>query len=132
MNNHRSDSMASALIWGVGVPTFLWAIVVVGLIVIVPRYKKTFADFAVALPESTTATIAVSDWASTYWYILLLSLPFLLAPVVVILVLLRQWGRPRLSRLWIGLMIALPLVAGILVAIAIYLPLAKLNEGLSK
>jgi type II secretory pathway component PulF len=132
MTTQPSRSPLVALIVGAAVPALLWGCLCVGLVLYVPRYKKIFADFALVLPGATVAVIAVSDWIANYWYVLLLSLPFLFAPDVLIILLLWRRGSSVLGRLWAGLMIVLPLLAAAVVVIALYLPLTKLYEGLSK
>ncbi len=132
MNTQPSRSPVPVLVAGVVIPTVLWTALLGGLVLVVPGYQKTFADFNMALPAATVAVIAVAHWVANYWYVLLISLPFLLAPDVVIVLLLGQLRSRTPSRLWSGLMIALPLLAAALVVIAIYLPLAKLQEALSK
>jgi type II secretory pathway component PulF len=132
MNTPPARSPVPALVVGVVVPTVLWLILFAGLLLLVPRYQKTFADFNMTLPTATEAVLAAARWVANYWYVLILWLPFFLVPDAAIVVLL--WRRPSrgLGRLWSGLMIALPLLGIGLVVLAIYLPLMKLYEGLSK
>jgi type II secretory pathway component PulF len=132
MTTQPSRSPLAALVWGVAIPATLWVCYFAGLILVVPRYKKIFAEFNLRLPDLTIAVIAVTDWAVTYWYVLVLSLPFLLAPDVAVVLLLWRSGRRGLVWVWGGVMIALPLVAGLLVVVAIHLALTNLLEGLSK
>jgi type IV pilus assembly protein PilC len=132
MTTRPSRPPVADLVIGVAIPALLWAVLLVGLVLVVPRFKRIFMDFGLALPAATQAVIAVSDWAAAYWYVLILSVPFLLAPdVAVVYWLARRPGR-ALSCLWFVLMIALPLLAMVLVFVAIYLPEAKLLEDLSK
>jgi len=127
-----SRSPFPALIGGVAIPAVLWTCFFAGLILVVPSYKKTFADSALRLPDITIAAIAASDWATTYWYVLLLSLPFLIAAEVAVVLLLWRSGRRGLVWPWAGLMIALPLLATTLVVVAIHLALMSILEDLSK
>jgi type II secretory pathway component PulF len=132
MSTQPPRSPVAALVWGVVVPILLWACLCASLILVVPGYKRMFMDFGMRLPAGAEAVIDVSDWVANYWYILVLSIPFLFAPDVAIVLLLWHSGRRTLVRLWAGLMIALPIVLGVLVAMSICLTWTKLNEGLSK
>jgi len=76
--------------------------------------------------------IRLADWVGTYWYILPLFLPFVLVPDVIIIVHLGRMPSRGPSRLWCGLMIALPLLAAWFVFLAVCLAQTKLQEGLSK
>ncbi len=126
----QSRPPIAPLVWGVGVPFLLWACLCAGLVFVVPAYKRTFMDFGMRLPAGAEATIAIADWVANYWYVLILSVPFLFAPDVVIVLLLWGSGHRTLGRLWSALMIAMPIVAAVLVAVSIYLPWAKLHEAL--
>jgi hypothetical protein len=74
--------------------------------------------------------VGVADWIATYWYVLPLSLPFLVPLDCLIILGLWRSGSRGLAWLWAALMVALPIVAGVLVAMSIWLPLQKLNEAL--
>jgi hypothetical protein len=132
MTTRPSRPPATDLVIGVAIPAFLWACFFVGLVLVVPRFKRIFMDFGMALPAITEAVLAVSDWAASYWYVLILSVPFLLVPAVAVVYGLARLPARLLSWLWFVLMIALPLLAMVLVFVAIYLPLVKLQEGLAK
>jgi type IV pilus assembly protein PilC len=132
MTTQPSRTPVAALVWGVAVPFALWVGLCAGLVLVVPGYKKTFAEFGMRLPVATEFAIAVSDWVATYWYVLLLSPPFFVGADVAVILFLWRSGRRGLVWVWGGLMIALPIVATILVIIAISLAMTKLYEGLSK
>jgi type II secretory pathway component PulF len=122
----------AALVWGVAVPAVIWTCLVAGLIFVVPGYKKTFADFGIQVPADTLVALEVTDWVTTYWYVLLIWLPFLAAADAAVVLLLWRSGRRGLCRLWCGLVVALALLAAALTVVAIYLPLTRLQEQLSK
>lgn len=132
MNTRPSRSLVPALVWGAAVPTVLWVVLFVWLVLVLPGYKSTFSAFGMQLPASTLFAVELADWVTTYWYVLLLFLPTLLVSDVIVLVLLQRLPSRVPSYLWCALMIALALLATALVIVAIYLPLAKLQEGLSK
>lgn len=132
MNTHPSRSPVAALVCGVAVPAVIWTCLVAGLILVVPGYKKTFADLGMQLPADAIVAIEVADWVTTYWYVLLIWLPFLAAADAAVVLLLWRSGRRGLCGLWCGLMIVLALLAVALAVVAIYLPLTRLQEQLSK
>jgi hypothetical protein len=100
---------------------------------VVPVYKRTFADFHMKLPAFTEWEIAVSDWLGKYFYVLP---PFVLIVLVVdaaVLFLLRRRRQTRrLSWAWFAVLLLLPLTVGVLGWLGVWLPHAKLVEGLSR
>jgi type II secretory pathway component PulF len=132
MNGHPTRSIVSGLVWGAVIPTLLWAALFVGLLIVVPYYRRTFQDFGMQLPAAALFVIKVADWVAAYWYVLPLFLPFVLVPDVIIIVLLSRLPSRIPSRLWSGLMMLLPLLAAALVLIALSLAQTKLQESLSK
>jgi hypothetical protein len=114
-------SLFGPLVLGVVVPTVLWAVFLVGLVLVAFDARRRLPNFAdLNLPAGTRAAIAVADWVAVYWYILPLSLPFLLAPNVAVVLWLGRRPHRLLLWLWCGLMIALPLLAAVLAALALY------------
>jgi type II secretory pathway component PulF len=111
----------------------LWAGVVVELTVVAPRYERTFMDFRVRVPWVTEVTLSLSRWLIRFWYV---AAPAgLLAAMVVTLAsfAIRHLGRSRLlSAAWWALLIVTPLLVSGLIALALYLPMASLVEGLQR
>jgi type II secretory pathway component PulF len=132
MSTASSRSAVAALVCGVAVPAVVWTCLVAGLILVVPGYKKTFADFGMQLPRDTLVAIEVTDWVTNYWYVLLLWLPFFVVADAAVVLLLWRSGRRGLCGLWCGLMVLLALLAVALAVVAIYLPLMRLLDQLSK
>jgi type II secretory pathway component PulF len=104
----------------------------VGLFLIVPRYDKLFRDYGMNLPWLTENVITVSRWVVNGCFLLVMSVPFLIALDFGILFHLRSRGRQLLSWLWSFLLLFIPGIVVVLCAVAIWLPYQKLHEGLSK
>ncbi len=69
------------------------------MIYIIPKFKKIFNDFGMTLPWLTLKLIDISDWVSTYWYILPL---FPLCWWLMLkLIRLNKTGAYALDRLWL-------------------------------
>jgi len=64
-----------AMIYPAAVITVAVLIVSGIMIWIIPKFKKIFLGFGVELPEITIALLMMSDWFTTYWWVLLIS-PF--------------------------------------------------------
>ncbi|HKI34190.1 MAG TPA: hypothetical protein VKA46_20220 [Gemmataceae bacterium] len=131
MTTQASRSPLAALVCGVAIPAALWAAVFAGLLMVVPRYQKRYQEFGLSLPYNTQVAMEVAAWANTYWYVLLLWLVIFLPSGTAIAVALGRRPTRGLSRLWSGVMIALPLLAAALLVFAIYLAQAKLHAALS-
>ncbi len=47
----------------VGILTFI-------MVAIIPKFKKIFDEFGLSLPQATKTLIEISDWMSSYWYVI--------------------------------------------------------------
>jgi type II secretory pathway component PulF len=115
--------------------TLLALVLFLSLIFWMPRFEKIVKDFNMTLPSSTLWVMAVSRWLRSYWYVVIFPVGLLFAGNFLILYLLRtKPGSRRLGLYWYWFFAGtlLLLLAGGTVAVAVYLPLAKLGEGLSK
>jgi hypothetical protein len=117
------------------VHAMLAVVLFLSLFVWIARSEKVFKDFNLRLPSSTEWVMAVSRWMLSYWYVVIFPVGLLFAGNVLILYLLRS--RPGSRRLglhwcWLIAVTLLLLLASGAVALAIWFPYLKLNEGLSK
>jgi type II secretory pathway component PulF len=98
-----------------------------------PRSLRTFRDFNMKLPWLTEQFMAGSMWLTHYWYVLIPVIPCLLAATGVVDFLLRREERTRsVAWLWTVLMLLLPMAVLLISGLALYLPMIKLQEGLSR
>ncbi len=118
--------------------TLVWLAVLVALrvtrwsllVLVVPRFKKTFDEYNLQLPAVAKWVIMLSDWWCKYWYFAgPLSLLLMVGGVIL--------GRHAFRRTWPGNVFAavylFVLVAALLVtAVGLVLPQLKLMEGVSK
>jgi type II secretory pathway component PulF len=103
------------------------------LIAVVPRFKKTFADFGMKMPIGTEVLIDISDWMVAFWYLVPLALAPLLVADGAALYLLRRHDRTRiLARVWFILILLLLMASCGAMVGAIFQPHMELMEGLSK
>ena len=117
----------------VALAELLWLAVALALLVVVPHFERTFADFKVRLPAITEAAFLASRWYTRYWYVALLA-GFVAAPALALVsyAVRHQVRSPWLSRGWWALALGLPLLILAAVAVAMYLPLVSLTEALEK
>jgi hypothetical protein len=108
-----------------------WAPFFITLLIYVPRYEKTFADFAMRLPWLTESVIDLSDMLLFYFPLVLVMLPLCLALDGLALYGLRRWSRP-LSWAWFVLLLLAGIMAFAIVRLAMMLAMIELMEGLSK
>jgi type II secretory pathway component PulF len=128
MTTQPSRPPVAALVWGVLVPVVLWAAVIAGLLIVIPRYQRRYQELGLSLPSYTENAVEAANWVNNYWYVALIwVLIFLPSGTLVTVAIGRRSGR-WLSRLWVGLMIALPFVASALLVYAIYLADERLNQ----
>jgi hypothetical protein len=109
------------------------AVPILVLLVVVPKFKKVFEDFAIKLPWVSEIAIDLSDWMLDFWFIV----PFALAPLLVsdlaVLYLLRRQENTRvLARLWFYLIMLFVLAGCGALVVALFLPLIELMELLSQ
>ena len=111
----------------------LWLAVALALLVVVPHFERTFADFRVRVPAVTEAALLASRWYTRYWYAALLA-GFVAAPALAVVsyAVRHQVRSPWLSRGWWALALGLPLLILAAVALAMYLPMASLTEALER
>jgi type II secretory pathway component PulF len=111
----------------------LWITWLFGMLFYAPRTEKLLKDFNMKVPAFTQWVLAASRWLGAYWYILLAPLLFLLAVAGAVDYVLRREPRTRrLCWLWFGLMLALPLALILCSLLGLWLPVLKLQEGLSR
>ncbi len=122
---------AATVAIGVAIHGILWFLLFVVMLIVVPRYERLFSDFKMKLPDLTVRVLAASAWCRQYWYVVALIAVPLLSGDGILLFLIGRSPHRWPGRIWLGLWIALPLLAGALVALSIMMPLAQLQEGLS-
>ncbi len=111
----------------------LWLAWLAILLFCVTRMEATFRSFNLALPRLTAGFLHVSRWVQMYWYILaLFFIPCLALDAVITFLLYRQPGTRLGARLWTVAMLLLPLAVLLISGLALYLPVVKLQEGLSR
>ena len=127
-----AGGVSMTVLW-VAVHAFLWVGLGVAMVALVPRFERTFRDFALKVSALTGWTLAVSHWMASYWYVAALVLPPTLAADAAVISLLRRNRAARwLGALRVALLILLPL--GLLLAgvLGLSLTLLELIEGLSR
>lgn len=133
MKENTVGSAVSFTVIALGVHAIFWLPLFLVLLLVVPRFERTFAEFKMQLPFLTEAVLATSRWLNNYWYVLLLAFPFLLALDGAIVFLLRREPRTRaLGMLWLLLWLVLPVLAVPVLVVALWLPMIKLVEGLRR
>src|ERR1700730_5758978 len=77
----------------------LWLAIPMEMVLVVPKFKRVFDDFALRLPDLTVLVINISRWFVDYWWVAFLPYLALLAGLVAVGLLLR--GRsPAAFRNW--------------------------------
>ena len=111
----------------------LWLAVFLVMLVVVPHFERTFADFQVRVPAVTEAALLASRWYTRYWYVALPAAA-VAAPALALgsYAVRHQVLSPWLSRAWWALALGLPLLIVAAVALAMYLPMASLTEALER
>jgi len=111
----------------------LWLGLYLELLLVVPGFEQTFADFRLRLPVGTEAAIAASRWVNRYWYVPPL-FELMTAPVIAaVSYLVRHRVRSRWPGVaWWVLAIGIPVALIGLVAVSFYLPMSALRQGLAK
>ncbi len=111
----------------------LWLAWLALVLFYVPHMFGIFRDFNMKLPWITETFLALTRWVQAYWYVLgLFFVPCLALDAVITFLLYRQPGTRLGARLWMVLMLLLPLAVLLISGLALYLPMVKLQEGLSR
>jgi type II secretory pathway component PulF len=106
---------------------------VLGMIFLVPGYKREFRDYQMELPYLTVWVVEVSDWFAAYWYVVALaSLPLLALDGAIVFLCWSRKGTRILGVLWIILLIAVWLLFAVFAGFCLWLAYSKLLEGLSR
>ncbi len=114
------------------VATFLWLLLFAGLVVIVPAQRKVFDNYGMTLPEITTVTVDISMWFVDYWWCTIPFVAIAAAATFGISYLVQRLRSRVLNLLWTAMLIGLPLLCHALVWYSLYVPQAKLNEGMAR
>jgi type II secretory pathway component PulF len=111
----------------------LWLAWLALVLFYVPHMEHTFRDFNMKLPWITESFLALTRWVPVYWYVLgLFFVPCLAADAIITFLLFRKPGTREVARLWTVLMLLLPAAVLLISGLALYLPMLKLHEGLSR
>jgi len=110
----------------------LWAAVLLGFFLFVPRAERVFRDFNMKLPAITELVMALSRWIENNARNVGIFVFFLLVVDGVSYFHLRSSAPRFVSKLWAVAMLLLPLVIIMGMAIGILKPLLAFQEGLSK
>ena len=124
------QAFVPAILWAV-LHSMLWIVLLGMMLKFVPTFEKIFQDFDAYLPVMTVWTIRSSCFAASYW--------FLILPVIAVLcvadliVLCALYLRPKgvvARRLWLVLMLLVPLGFMAWTMLAMYIGLASLTQQL--
>ena len=102
----------------------------IALVLVLPPFKRMFMDMGVDLPLPTKVALRLSDSLTQYWYVAALVLIVFLALDIALAVVLACKRHAALAWIWISLVFVGLLIAGLLIALSISLPLAKMNQAL--
>jgi type II secretory pathway component PulF len=111
----------------------LWIALFLLMVVVVPGYTSRFKNFDMQVPALTESVLGLSNWFVDYCWLL----PFAFFPLLALDgMLVFRWGQKpstrKLSYLWSGLMIALPVLACVVTVIGLRLAVVKFQEGFSR
>jgi type II secretory pathway component PulF len=131
MNTSPRASLLAAS-GGVIVHALLWLSLAIGMMTLVPAYKREFNEYQMKLPWMTEKLIATSDWFANYWYIFaFMFIPFCVVDSAILFLTWRTpWSR-GLSVYWFLVAAAVPLLLMGISCFGVGLPHLKLLEGLS-
>jgi type II secretory pathway component PulF len=105
----------------------------IGMLWLVPGYKREFRDHQVSLPYFTVAVVEISDWCAAYWYVVVLAaLPLLAVDGAIVFLCWSKRGTRILGVLWIILLIAVWSLFAVFVVFSVWLAYLKLVEGLAR
>jgi type II secretory pathway component PulF len=107
----------------------LWSGLSMQLLILVPRYERTYRDFNMDLPTPTELALALARWFTTVWP--------LVAPVgLVVFTLaayaLRRLDSPRARLGWVLAMVLTPALLNLALWLACYWPLRGMLDALSR
>jgi hypothetical protein len=124
--------------WGtiiglVAIHALLLAVLVYGILRIVPRLSRIYADFQMKLPLATEVLFAISDWMVSFSFLVPFGVIGILLLDGAVLVALRRQERTR-GLAWLWFVLILILLAGCVLgaATAILDLWLDLMEGLSR
>jgi type II secretory pathway component PulF len=100
--------------------------------VLAPRLAVVGRDFNIHLPAAFELVLAASLWLANQPYLVPLTVIVLAADGVLLGVLRHRLGATSLARVWFVLVTLAVGVACVGLVIALWLPLTKVLEGLSK
>jgi hypothetical protein len=127
----RSPIVAAAM--AVLIHGFLGLALLIGMVWLVPGYKREFRDYQIELPYTTTLVLEISDWFAMYWYVAAFAaIPLLALDGAIVF---GCWSRKStriLGVLWIILWIVSWMLFAAFAAFGIWLAYLKLLEGLSR
>ena len=135
--NENPPSLRSAFVAAtvsVILHALLGVVFLVVILQVVPGYKREFAEHQMALPWITIKVIAISDLLAAYWYVVIIfALPLLALDGGIVFLCWQRRRRRILAVLWNIALIALWLLfMASFVALGIWLPSLKLQEGLAR
>jgi len=135
--NENPPSLRSAFVAAtvsVILHALLGVVFLVVMLFVVPGHKREFAEHEIALPWITTKVIGISDWLAAYWYVVIFfALPLMALDGGIVFLCWQRRRRRILAVLWNIVLIALwLLIMGFFVALGIWLPALKLQQGLSR
>jgi type II secretory pathway component PulF len=134
MNEPIARQAARTTIRFVLLDAALWFVWLVGMLVAVSYVERTFRSFSLKVPAFTEAVLYVGRWLDAYWYVVAppaLLLWLALDGTVGYLLRSRE-GTRRLGNAWSIVMFGLPLLAILCSFLSLWLPLLRLQEGLSR
>jgi type II secretory pathway component PulF len=111
----------------------LGVVFLVVMLLVVPGYKRDFAEHEIALPWVTTKVIGVSDWLAAYWYVVIIfALPLLALDGGIVFLCWPRRGTRILGILWVILLIVLWLLVMAFVASSLLLADLKFQQALGR
>jgi type II secretory pathway component PulF len=118
----RTSSLEGT-VFRVAIPFILWVLLGIGLLLVVPQYKREFDSYGILVPKITQATIDVSMWLADYWLIAVILFVPLLLLVGVLTYVIRHYVRNRaLNAVWLLILFGLPILCHAIVWYSLMLP----------
>jgi type II secretory pathway component PulF len=123
-----SESIA-LLVTAVLLHVFSWCCLLFVLIFLAPRAKEVFDEFGINLPTAVVGVIALSDWFTGFWYLLV---PLVLMAAVSVTAIVFAASRSRSVRLsWTILGAFIPLLLAASGFAALRITMAKLMRDIT-